>query len=323
VKLWGIRLLIFGVLILGTEGVGRILYKTKEEPCENCHPRERHESLKNWHPANKSFKASKQCPTESCFSGVEYQFDDVGRRTTSNFINNGKRPIALLGDSFIFGYGLKDEDTPAGLLQEKYDGPVYNYGFNGAGTFFLYNLMRKRFLVETLPEETDMVIFLNEVMLFRDLPSTSTSFNPWIPYCRREEERLHCGDYKDFFPYEIQFIEAYEWHRHHSDLIKYLDPYFSLHSKRENALAALENLREFKKLYEAYFKGKLIILIHPHKPLRPVYKEVFDKSDLNIQYLPEMDYDNPRNNLCSCDFHPSSYSNKIMMDNFWAFYQRQ
>ena len=83
------------------------------------------------------------------FSGCGYQPDTnkiITKTHNSNGLridkdipyenNNGKKRVLLLGDSFVYGYGLDDEETIALKLQEDFgqDYEIINMGVDGYGT---------------------------------------------------------------------------------------------------------------------------------------------------------------------------------------------
>lgn len=61
-----------------------------------------------------------------------YTTDSLGRRTVVGQKKEGKA-LALVGDSFTFGYGVDDGQSIASRLQELSARPVFNLGCNGHG----------------------------------------------------------------------------------------------------------------------------------------------------------------------------------------------
>ena len=81
----------------------------------------------------------------------------------------GVRRIALLGDSFTVGVGVKDEHTlPAQLelrLRERYPNlEILNFGESGSGTVAQVELL-ERYALRFAPDAVILVFFLNDVGL--------------------------------------------------------------------------------------------------------------------------------------------------------------
>lgn len=71
----------------------------------------------------------------------------------------------LLGDSFIYGHGVEEEDTVAHILRSTWDRPAYNMGRQGDCLFQQYFLLRL-YLDRFQPREVVLIVFFND---FHDL----------------------------------------------------------------------------------------------------------------------------------------------------------
>ena len=71
------------------------------------------------------------------FENIEFQttlnFDEFGR--SSGHTTTGNNAIAVVGDSFAMGWGVKDNETFSAVLEARLEQPVYNLGVSSYSTY--------------------------------------------------------------------------------------------------------------------------------------------------------------------------------------------
>ncbi|MFQ5621297.1 MAG: SGNH/GDSL hydrolase family protein [Candidatus Nanoarchaeia archaeon] len=82
---------------------------------------------------------------------VELKINELGFRDGVKH----KAPIVMIGDSFLFGWGVNQDETYAALLQNKLNLTVANLGTPGYGNFHEYHLLERH--IERL--EPKLVIY--------------------------------------------------------------------------------------------------------------------------------------------------------------------
>ena len=112
-----------------------------------------------------------------------------GRRATAQIDSSDPRPRAVfVGDSYMFGYGLNDQDTFAWRYQERHpDVQVSNYGTPGYGTYQSYLAMKRAL---TRPAAAAFYLFNG----FHEERNVAD------PSCTRVAKRAENGT---FFPYAV------------------------------------------------------------------------------------------------------------------------
>ena len=82
---------------------------------------------------------------KSCFD-ITYKSNDVGARDLSNYLFLSKNNnVAIIGDSFVEGYGVENKDTFSFKLEESYGKKGLNFGTSGnfgpVQEYLLYKLL--------------------------------------------------------------------------------------------------------------------------------------------------------------------------------------
>lgn len=92
--------------------------------------------------------AKKYRHTSSCFDVTYTKNEHSARDKSRNLKANGKRRIVVLGDSFIEGFGIKDEDRLTNLLEAKTNIEHLNFACIASGPtkyFLNYKYLSKQF----------------------------------------------------------------------------------------------------------------------------------------------------------------------------------
>lgn len=96
-----------------------------------------------WHAPN-----ARQVHVTACYS-IVYHSNSHGARDIERPLNDQKSRTIVLGDSFIEGFGLKNEDRLTNLLEERTGIPHLNFGSSGgvgpAQYFQIYRHLAKSF----------------------------------------------------------------------------------------------------------------------------------------------------------------------------------
>lgn len=74
--------------------------------------------------------------------------------------NNNKRPIVLFGCSYTEGFGLEENQTFSYKLSNYTNRTVYNFGQSGTGIQNLYYLLSDENFVNSIPKNTEYIIFI-------------------------------------------------------------------------------------------------------------------------------------------------------------------
>ncbi len=128
-----------------------------------------------WHNSNASFRH-----ISSCYD-VNYHTNSYGARDTDRTERQNGRRVIALGDSFVEGLGVKQEERLTDLLESWTDIEHLNFGtsgdFGSIQEWLLYRDLASRF------DHTDLFIFLLPANDFRDNnPSyyPSTRYRPYL-----------------------------------------------------------------------------------------------------------------------------------------------
>ncbi len=308
-RLFGTWSLVLSSLIIFLELVGYFIFEKNPSYCDHCSRYGKTEKLRFWNPSHETFKATKYCKKEKvCFS-VQYTFDAFGRRVHS-FENKSSQdnPVALLGDSFVFGYGLQDSETLAFYLHKSLKRRIYNYGHSGADLNLIYALFNKEILKSQLPKSTDMVLMIPQIVLYRNLPSSNYIHNFKWPHCRMIKNIWKCFDSAwSAYPWQAKILYLFEKLKKVSFFLKAIDGRMSFYSMEEHVRISGVYLRKIKEKYEEQFDGKLKIFAHPHGPFDAHEKRIL-QNEVEVHYLPI----GKGNNLCDCDQHPDASFNKTL-----------
>lgn len=130
-----------------------------------------------WHHSNASFRH-----ITSCYD-VNYHTNSYGARDTQRSERGMGRRVVVLGDSFIEGLGVKQEDRLTDLLESWTRIEHLNFGtsgdFGSIQEWLLYRTLASRF------DHTDLFIFLTPANDFRD---NNPSYYPptrYRPYLKK------------------------------------------------------------------------------------------------------------------------------------------
>jgi hypothetical protein len=94
-----------------------------------------------WHKVNSQADRHQK----SCFD-ITYKSNDVGARDTINYLSlSSNNNVAIIGDSFVEGYGIDNKDTFSYKLKESYGKQGLNFGASGnfgpLQEYLLYQLL--------------------------------------------------------------------------------------------------------------------------------------------------------------------------------------
>jgi len=98
-------------------------------------------------------------------------FYDTEKRKTGFFPDRPKQ-AALIGDSFTFGEGVKEEDTLGYFLSQKFPQTnFHNFGQSAAGVIYMYN--RLSLLIQENPKIDTIIYFynINDVLMSENIAS--------------------------------------------------------------------------------------------------------------------------------------------------------
>lgn len=79
--------------------------------------------------------------------------------------------LLVLGDSFVYGHGVEEEQTVTAVLRSKHGQPAYNMGRQGDCLYQQYVLLRL-YVEQLQPQEVVLVVFVND---FHDLTQYRTT----------------------------------------------------------------------------------------------------------------------------------------------------
>jgi len=203
-----------------------------------------------------------------------YTIDEYGRR----FIEEkpGRPHLIFFGGSFVFGYGLHDNETLPYFLSEYTDYSVYNYAFSGYGTQqMLAHLERGDFCDEiSVKEGYAIYVFIDHHI--RRLIGDMRLVNMWAgtyPYYYLDgDEVRRDGSFSTGREGLTNFYRLL-WTSNFLRLIGFnLPPESS-----DNTYFAFKVIEKSRDIYESKFNGTFYVLIHP------VSNEYWD-----IDYLKEL-----------------------------------
>jgi len=130
---------------------------------------------------------------EACIH-VEYRTNSAGARDRERRLTSGaKRRVAVLGDSFVEGYGIEDRARFTDLLEARTRIEFLNFGSSGGfGTiqeWLVYATRARQY------EHSDVVLFINPANDFKDNDPEEFEANVYRPFLRRRD-----SGYEVYYP---------------------------------------------------------------------------------------------------------------------------
>lgn len=216
---------------------------------------------------------------------IQYELDEFGRREDPGLDKTRDEYLILLGDSNIYGEGVRAEETIASHLnrmQEKYS--VYNYGIPGTAPHqFLKRFERRRIREEIPNRDGALVLLLYDFQVARAnlkfswlLSSSPNQVYYWLD----EEGELQGGksfrQTRPFFYYSYQLLAHSQLRQlisHFSPKIVQIDIY-----NDEELLLFAKLAERIHKLYQEQFHNERFYILYGGKP---------SKDRIDIKYLRE------------------------------------
>lgn len=199
-------------------------------------------------------------------SDVNFYFDKYRRRITPGDASKktAKYSLALLGDSNIVGYGVKEDETLAHYLSLRLPATkVYNYASPG---MYPYEMMiqTEKLTKEELPEENGTVLyFFFSYHMLRNMGAIRELAQPYS-YNRRVVDLNEQGDVviKGTFKEEEPFWCWIAPYLRKSAIFRYFQ--LDLKPKEKDFKIETAIIRNMQKNVEA--RGlKFFVIIHPHQ----------------------------------------------------------
>ena len=217
-----------------------------------------------WHKANAATKER-----QSCYD-TPYYSNEVGARDDSFDHSKVKKRIALIGDSFAEGFGVKHEETAQYLIEKSIGAEVFNFGAAGdlgpVQYSIIFNELAKKYspdalVVFFLPNndftDNDYEYWLKTKKTFK-----SNGSERWRPYYKKTidgyESFIPEGATKTIEAKDPSFGNKYLWTHNIQQSIKFL-----LAQKREQkaqeAIVVQKNINvaDFRGGYAGYFDATL------------------------------------------------------------------
>ena len=142
------------------------------------------------------------------FNGYRWHHS-TDHRGTRNPPDTGSR-VLLLGDSFIYGHGVEENQTVAHYLREEHGWEVYNLARQGDG-LGRESVMLRTFIDELKPEKVVLFPFINDfndvVHLPEDLQLDKIDYKALRERLNDPDVRVHEWDFeKRFYTYRFLMI---------------------------------------------------------------------------------------------------------------------
>ncbi|MFN0202387.1 MAG: hypothetical protein ACKVTZ_12750 [Bacteroidia bacterium] len=213
-----------------------------------------------WHPF-KTVEYHSECfdVKETCNS---YGARDIERKQQAD-----SNRIVLLGDSFIEGYGLKNEDRLSNLLENKLQKEVLNFGCTGIG-HIQYSLIYK-YLADSFSHNTVMLGFL---------PA-----NDFLDGDKSIQEKLFM-DYRPYWKTEYPACELMYW----TDKIENSPYYYKkIYGFRRVVLKSLRNFTYWYNVlyFLVYTQPMMHIVNYGDLKSQKEYSGFYDYTDLQLSQL--------------------------------------
>ena len=179
---------------------------------------------------------------KSCFS-ISYRSNDVGARDTRDYLDlEEENNVAVIGDSFVEGFGVNKEETFAHKLKDKYGKRGLNFGASGnSGPVQQYLLYEG--LVSRIPHN-EVVFFFLPRNDFEDNSDKRISKSPhrYRPYFSRSGKD---DVYEIIYPPDAVPSENYPSGSDGEDLFN-LKTFFIGYTWSANAVRTISYLRKYR-----------------------------------------------------------------------------
>ena len=242
-----------------------------------------------------------------------------------------KRQIALVGDSFTFGEGVKESDTLGYLLNEKYPEINFqNWGIMGVNIDDVLKQCQE--IVKSLPEVDEIIYFynLNDVRMSKKLSAQNEKliFNFLnIHWVYDEEPRGTLGEVFSKSALFSVFRKIWVIKRDSSLTIQnYQDMYFS-ENNRQEFLSTMDDIRSIKNMLAARgvsFRMIIYPLLHkdllgryPFESIHTAITNACSERDIICLdgYTPFQSYYSlKRFAVHPLDYHPNGLSNRELVE---------
>lgn len=316
VKIFSINLVLFLLIIFFIE----IFFGTRNNPsspqseCKNCRSAIRHDKLGYWHTSNSSHTPRKTCGKDLCFK-ARYTYDEIGRRVTQPLNKKSKRHILLFGGSYVFGEGLRDEQTIAYKLQSKMNANVFNYARVGVGPPFSLAQFETN-MIETNRGQGVGLYFLMEFHLSRISMNTGL---PWLWTTQAYDICEHgdicsIGQMQNINLFYQKGFKTYNWLRKQITFIKRFGWEFDYRTESENIEIMGLVLKKIKKLYENRFAGKFYVVLFPNRYYPQEMLDNLSRNSIPVIKIKDSEIDWRQRQVCACDGHPSDVLTTFVAD---------
>jgi len=280
-------------------------------------------SSQNKVPSKKLLPGHLHKPTSNSFlMGSSVSINSVGMRDEKDPYNRDDDSfrIALVGDSFVFGWGVDSSHTFSELIQSKLNSSgicpskieVYNFGVGN------YNTLQELALYESLapivqPNMTLLVHFINDAEPFKkNTPNFIQRHSYTYNFFAARIKTKHVGSYSDFY---ANLYSDPDWNGNKSALIKLSE---IVESTTGNPLVvfALPELRQLKDTSELsrVYSQRLKFLEStgiPYYDLRPPLLSKFGDNPASSFVTPEDSHSNKTANLLIASYIVNSISEPV------------
>lgn len=239
-------------------------------------------------PAGVTQQATKMVDGEVIFE-VEYQIDGFHRRITpQNHSVEKKAAFVFLGDSNLFGQGVKSDQTlPALFAQWFPNREVYNYGVPGWGPHNILALSESQRLKDEVKQETAIVFYFYMTSLADRLIGTTGYFR-WAqgraPQYQWDGEKLISrGSFLEVSPFRTRAFQLLG----RSNIVRSFDinyPNSYSASNFKKVCASFWQLRDNIKSLRPQDKF-VVVLWRRVKAAVPILKNCFQKHQIDWVYL--------------------------------------
>lgn len=268
-----------------------------------------------------------------CFD-VEYYYNNVGARDYNDyFLNDQKKSIMLIGDSFAEGYGVEIDKIFAKIVEKKINKKVLNFGVSGSNP----KEHISRYINDGSNFNFDELIYF--FLPINDFVNTSKKNNDDKKNYRTSRLNFDILKYNlaitlSQFTYSYNFIRS-AYHLLNIDLRNGFEnsSYYTQDKESVNyTFEVLENLIKFKdvKSYIVIIPSIYDINNFQKKNISYKnlywYKEIYSLAERNNTIIIDlMDFVNFEDKLLyfhSCDGHWSEYGSEFSANSFLKKYKR-
>lgn len=268
--------------------------------------------LENWHRANYSHDAVKTCRTEKVCYHVRYSFDEFGRRSVPGVSNGQNQTLILLGGSYAFGEGLKDQDTLQANLEDL-GFTVHNYSLPGGGPGHILALFQSGKIVnEVKKRRAHALVVIFDAHIFRTGLSSKRVWNfnaPYYQWDHSSDSVAWRGTQSSAYPKLSQWYRFYREIEKNSFFFEYLNREFLAEDPQTLVQKTWAILKEAKDIFKKNFNGKFYIVFHPMKD-SSLLKESGNGTGFDIIEFNDLEVDVENGQICECDPHPNGRVNQ-------------